>query len=103
MSNRLKDKVAIISGAGCIGPGWGNGRAAAVRFCEEGARVFAVDRSADAMEETLSRARAVGGEISSHISDATDGASVASEMWDEISPPTARFHPTSRTPPMEPR
>ncbi|MBT6137689.1 MAG: SDR family oxidoreductase [Rhodospirillaceae bacterium] len=76
MSNRLKDKVAIISGAGCIGPGWGNGRAAAVRFCEEGARVFAVDRSADAMEETLSRARAVGGEISSHISDATDGASV---------------------------
>jgi len=46
MTGRLADKVALISGAGCVGPGWGNGRAMAVRFAEEGARIFAVDREA---------------------------------------------------------
>ena len=33
---RLENKVAIITGAGCVGPGWGNGRAMAVRFAQEG-------------------------------------------------------------------
>ena len=37
MSGRLQGKVAIVTGAGCVGPGWGNGRAMAVRFAEEGA------------------------------------------------------------------
>jgi len=32
VTGRLAGKVALISGAGCIGPGWGNGRAAAVLF-----------------------------------------------------------------------
>ena len=44
MAGRLANKVALITGAGCVGPGWGNGRAIAVRFAEEGAKVFAVDR-----------------------------------------------------------
>ena len=44
MTGRLAGKVALISGAGCIGPGWGNGRAAAVLFAREGAKVFAVDK-----------------------------------------------------------
>ena len=35
--NKLKDKVAIVTGAGSIGPGWGNGKAAAVLFAREGA------------------------------------------------------------------
>ena len=30
MADRLKDKVALVVGAGSIGPGWGNGKAAAV-------------------------------------------------------------------------
>ena len=38
MAGRLRDKVAIITGAGCVGPGWGNGRAAAVIFAREGAK-----------------------------------------------------------------
>src|SRR6185436_14517177 len=41
--DRLKDKVAIVTGAGSVGPGWGNGRAIAARFAEEGAKIFAVD------------------------------------------------------------
>ena len=39
-------KVAIVTGAGCVGPGWGNGRAIAVLFAQEGAKVFAVDETA---------------------------------------------------------
>ena len=38
MTGRLEGKVAIITGAGCVGPGWGNGRAECVRFAQEGAK-----------------------------------------------------------------
>ncbi|MCB2099240.1 MAG: SDR family oxidoreductase [Rhodobacterales bacterium] len=76
MSGRLDGKVAIITGAGCVGPGWGNGRAACVRFAEEGARVFAVDLKAEAMAETLERTRAAGGEIEAHLCDVTHRAAV---------------------------
>jgi NAD(P)-dependent dehydrogenase (short-subunit alcohol dehydrogenase family) len=76
MPGRLQDKVALVAGAGCVGPGWGNGRAIAVRFAQEGAKVLAVDKNADAMKETLDRAREDGGTIRSHTCDVTDGASV---------------------------
>jgi NAD(P)-dependent dehydrogenase (short-subunit alcohol dehydrogenase family) len=48
----LKSKVAVIVGAGSSGPGWGNGKAAAVLFAREGASVFAVDNNLAAVEET---------------------------------------------------
>jgi NAD(P)-dependent dehydrogenase (short-subunit alcohol dehydrogenase family) len=75
MPGRLAGKVALISGAGCIGPGWGNGRAAAVLFAREGAKVFAVDKDADSMTETVAR---VGndGEIATHVCDVLDDAQV---------------------------
>ncbi len=76
MARRLEGKVAIITGAGCVGPGWGNGRAACVRFAEEGARIFAVDLKAETMEETLNRVRAVGGEVEPYLCDVTDAAAV---------------------------
>jgi NAD(P)-dependent dehydrogenase (short-subunit alcohol dehydrogenase family) len=47
MTQRLEGKVAIVTGAGSVGPGWGNGRSTAVRFAEEGAKLFAVDRDAE--------------------------------------------------------
>lgn len=80
MSDRLKDKVAIITGAGCVGPGWGNGRAAAFRFIEEGAKVFAVDYSKVAMEETIQRIEPLiemGGELETHLCDVTKSDCVA--------------------------
>jgi NAD(P)-dependent dehydrogenase (short-subunit alcohol dehydrogenase family) len=55
---RFQDKIAIVTGAGCIAAGWGNGRAIAVRLAEEGARVLAVDRDPARIEETLSLAGA---------------------------------------------
>ena len=76
MPGRVEGKVALIVGAGCVGPGWGNGRAAAVLFAREGAKVFAVDKDADSMTETVAR---VGndGEIATHICDVLDDAQVA--------------------------
>jgi NAD(P)-dependent dehydrogenase (short-subunit alcohol dehydrogenase family) len=75
MALRLKDKVAIVTGAGCIGPGWGNGRATTARFVEEGAKVFAVDRDAAALRETAEKSPG----IATHICDVTSG-SAAAEM-----------------------
>src|SRR5204863_98864 len=37
MTGRLKDRVAIVVGAGSSGPGWGNGKCTAVTFAREGA------------------------------------------------------------------
>lgn len=71
MTGRLKGKVAIVTGAGCVGPGWGNGRAVAVRFAEEGAHVLAVDKSAAAMEETLALGHGLEGTIAPHTCDVT--------------------------------
>jgi NAD(P)-dependent dehydrogenase (short-subunit alcohol dehydrogenase family) len=61
MPNRLKDKVAMVVGAGSIGPGWGNGKATAVAFAREGARVFCVDINHSAAEETASIITSEGG------------------------------------------
>jgi NAD(P)-dependent dehydrogenase (short-subunit alcohol dehydrogenase family) len=72
MSGRLEGKIALIVGAGCVGPGWGNGRSAAVAFVREGAKVFAVDRDADSMVETVQRAKETagpGGEIRTYTCD----------------------------------
>ena len=53
MADRLKDKVAIVVGAGSSGPGWGNGKCTAVTFAREGAKVFCVDLKRAAAEETV--------------------------------------------------
>ena len=52
MSDRLKGKVVFVTGAGSIGSGWGNGKAAAVQFAREGGQVFIIDKNSDALEET---------------------------------------------------
>ena len=43
MVGRLQDKIALVVGAGSVGPGWGNGKAAAVLFAREGAKVVCAD------------------------------------------------------------
>ena len=74
---RFENKIAIVTGAGCVGPGWGNGRAIAVRLAEEGAQVFAVDRDPARLEETLERAGDVRGSITPWTADVTSSASLA--------------------------
>ena len=47
-----------------------------VRFAEEGAKIFAVDRDPDSTAETVDKVKAVGGEIVVHECDVTDSAAV---------------------------
>lgn len=74
---RLAGKVALVTGAGSVGPGWGNGRAIAVRFAQEGARVFGVDRESDRLTETARRIAEAGGAFVGASCDVTSGSSVA--------------------------
>lgn len=72
MGERLKGRSAIVFGAGSSGPGWGNGKAAAVAYAREGAKVAAVDLSLAAAEETARIVAEEGGEAIALCCDATD-------------------------------
>jgi NAD(P)-dependent dehydrogenase (short-subunit alcohol dehydrogenase family) len=71
MGDRLRGKVAIVTGAGSRGPGLGNGKAAAILFAREGARVLCVDQALPRAEETVALIRAEGGEAAAHAADVT--------------------------------
>jgi NAD(P)-dependent dehydrogenase (short-subunit alcohol dehydrogenase family) len=72
MSARLAGKVAIVVGAGQTpGDGVGNGRAAAIVFAREGARVIAVDIDEPSAEETVAMIAAEGGVAEAVGADAT--------------------------------
>jgi len=75
-ARRLAGKVALITGAGSVGPGWGNGRAIAVRFAQEGAQVFGVDRDIDRMGETAELIAQAGGVFATAACDVTQAASI---------------------------
>ncbi len=68
---RLEGKVAIVTGAGSRGPGIGNGKAAAVLFSREGAKVLVVDQVLDRADETLKMIKDEGGVASSFAADVT--------------------------------
>src|SRR5215472_12342470 len=74
--DRLKGKVAMVVGAGSIGPGWGNGKATAVTFAREGAQVFCVDRNAAAAEETVKIIAGEGGKAMTFTADVSKAAEV---------------------------
>lgn len=71
-SGRLTGKVAIVVGAGQTpGDTIGNGRATAVLFAREGARVVVVDNSGEAAEATVAQIESEGGQAVSRTADAT--------------------------------
>ncbi len=76
MTGRLAGEVALVTGAGSVGPGWGNGRAAAVLFARQGARVVAVDRDAAAADETARLIAEEQGQVLVLEADVTDLKSV---------------------------
>jgi NAD(P)-dependent dehydrogenase (short-subunit alcohol dehydrogenase family) len=61
---RLKDKVAIITGAGGA-----QGRTATIMFCQEGAKVVAVDWDQKNVEETVRIAKEMGGDAVAYLCD----------------------------------
>jgi NAD(P)-dependent dehydrogenase (short-subunit alcohol dehydrogenase family) len=71
-SGRLAGRTAVISGAGSVGPGWGNGRATAVIFAREGATVYLTDRDKDSLAATAEQIREEGGQAHTHLLDVTE-------------------------------
>jgi len=71
MPGRLKGKVAIVTGAGSRGPGIGNGKAAAILFAREGARVLCVDAKPESAQETAKLIAQEGGEAAVFAADVT--------------------------------
>jgi NAD(P)-dependent dehydrogenase (short-subunit alcohol dehydrogenase family) len=76
MVDRLTGKTALVIGAGSIGPGWGNGKATAVLFAREGAKVVCADVKLAAAQETAALIRAEGGEAIAVQVDATQEAEI---------------------------
>lgn len=76
MAGRLEGKIAIITGAGSAGPGWGNGRSEAVLFAREGATLLLADRDAEPLKQTADQARQEGADVEEHLADVTDSAQV---------------------------
>ena len=75
---RLRDKIAIVVGAGqSPGEGLGNGRAAVLRFVQEGAKVLAVDNDMASAEATVAMARQSGGECAAFAADVTEERTLA--------------------------
>lgn len=78
MTDRLKGKTAIITGAGQTpGETIGNGRAMAILFAREGAEVLCVDRVLDRAEETAALVAAEGGKAFAHQADVSQNAACA--------------------------
>jgi NAD(P)-dependent dehydrogenase (short-subunit alcohol dehydrogenase family) len=75
---RLKDRVALVFGAGSCGPGWGNGKASAVLYAREGARVVAVDLLEERAQETADIIAGEGGECLPLAADVASSAAVRS-------------------------
>ena len=69
---RLKDKVAIVVGAGqSPGEGMGNGRATALTFAREGAKVLCVDHHLDSAQETVDMIQEKQGTAAAFKADVT--------------------------------
>jgi NAD(P)-dependent dehydrogenase (short-subunit alcohol dehydrogenase family) len=74
---RLEGRTAVVTGGGS-----GIGRATALAFAREGARVLVVDRNPDSAAETVAAIAAAGGEAAAAACDVSDEASVQS-MFEE--------------------
>ena len=84
---RLDGKVALVTGCGSIGAGWGNGKAIATLFARQGATVYGVDRNLEAARETRDIIAAEGHNIHVAPCDVTNADEVAAAVRDCI----ARF------------
>ena len=74
---RLEGKVGIVVGGGqSPGEGIGNGRATALTFAREGARVMVLDNRLDSAEETVAIIRETGGEAVAREADVTREATL---------------------------
>lgn len=74
---RMDGKVAIVTGAASQGPGVGNGKAMAILFAREGAKVLLVNRKSEHAEELRAEIEATGGQAAVFAGDVTNEDDVA--------------------------
>ena len=74
MAGRLDGKVAIVTGAGSSAEGIGNGKATAILFAREGAKVLLVDLFEERVAETETLIAEEGGVASTFVADVTKAA-----------------------------
>jgi NAD(P)-dependent dehydrogenase (short-subunit alcohol dehydrogenase family) len=80
---RLKDRIAIVVGAGqSPGEGMGNGRATALTFAREGAHVLCVDHNMKSAQETVDMIAAKGGTAVAFKADVTQQAEIKAMVND---------------------
>src|SRR3954465_12902999 len=80
---RLKDRVAIVVGAGqSPGEGIGNGRATALTFAREGAKVLCVDHHLESAQETVDMIASKGGTAEALKADVTKNADIKAMIDD---------------------
>src|SRR5690242_7699207 len=83
---RLKDRVAIVVGAGqSPGEGMGNGRATALTFAREGAKVLCVDHHLASAQETVDMISGAGGTAAAFRADGTRSNEIAALEADAVS------------------
>ena len=68
---RLAGRVAFISGGGCVEAGWTIGSAVAALFAREGATVYAIDRSAEALDSLARALEGLGATLCTEVVDAS--------------------------------
>ena len=73
---RLDGKVALVTGCGTVGEGWGNGKAIAVLLARQGAGVYGCDLNEEAAQATRKLIEAEGGVMQVQVCDVTRSAEV---------------------------
>ena len=82
---RLKDRIAIVVGAGqSPGEGIGNGRATALTFAREGAKVLCVDHNLGSAQETVAMIATKGGLAAPFKADVTRDSDIRAMVQDAV-------------------
>lgn len=78
-----ENRIVVVTGTGSVALGWGIGKACSMNYARAGARVVAVDISAEATRETASIVEREGGQcmaLAAHVSDSHAVSGVAEEI-----------------------
>ncbi|MCJ9670634.1 MULTISPECIES: SDR family NAD(P)-dependent oxidoreductase [unclassified Neorhizobium] len=75
--DRMKNKVVLVFGAGSVGPGFGNGKAAAVAYAREGGSVVCVDVDLEAARNTVDVIQSEGGSGLALAADVTRSSDIS--------------------------